>query len=218
MSIRDWAVGKLARDYTASGFGDSLAVLVERTTRPPAVICCVEPDSLVPFTVADLEKILVEVPDCQFVVLTRRRAVSGVYEVAAEEGVYVGSFGDLRSALETEDDVARYADREQTYVRSRIGRHRHVANLERCGKTAYRITRRGRLRPLTVVTTDQYELTADAVYELLDEHEDLAPDAIVVTNPNCRGFAPTIVAVQANTEVASYLMQDFLDSLTESWE
>lgn len=218
MSIRNWVVGKLARDYTVSDYTDSSAVLVERGARPPAVICCVEPDRLVPFTVTDLEDLLVEAPECQFVVLTRRRAVSRVYEVAAELGVYVGSFGDLRSALETEDDVSRYTDREQTYVRTRIGRNRHVANLERCGKTAYRIVRRGGLRPLIVVTTDQYELTADAVYQLLDEHEDLAPDAIVVTNPNCRGFAPTIVAVQANTEVASYLMQDFLDSLAESWE
>ena len=50
------------------------------------------------------------------------------------------------------------------------------------------------------------------------QHNDLALDVIVTTNPYCRGFAPTTLDAVANAGAKIMTLQDFLGSLGEPWD
>jgi len=91
-------------------------------------------------------------------------------------------------------------------------------HVERCGQVAFQVIRRHGLRPLTTVTFEAYELTADAAYQLLEEHPDISLDAMVSTNPRCNGFAPSVLEGISNTNVKQLPLRAFLRCLGDTWD
>jgi hypothetical protein len=94
----------------------------------------------------------------------------------------VAGFGELKSALHNDHNLAAHVDSQEQYERRRLGRHRAVRSLKRIGHHACEIQRRD-LRPLAIVTTNSYEFTADELYNLLESYEGIDPEIIVVTSP-----------------------------------
>lgn len=157
-------------------------------------------------------------PDCEFVLLIRTIADSEVYARMRSYGLYVGRLGELESVLGAGIDPARYEGREEAYLLRRLKPNPYVENVERCGQVAFHVIRRRGLRPLTIVTFEAYELTADAAYQLLEEHPDISLDAMVSTNPRCNGFAPSVLEVTSNTNVKLVSLRDFLRRLGDTWD
>jgi hypothetical protein len=71
-------------------------------------------------------------PGLQFIVLIRRDADNKVYERAEEMGICISGFGDLKSALDHDTDIAQHLSSEQAYLLSRLRKNRHVASIRRC--------------------------------------------------------------------------------------
>lgn len=216
MTIRNWIIDKLKKRYVLDLEGDH-GLRIGRQHQPDALVYCVEPDEVHPFDVDDLEAALEELPGAQFLVLVRRDATHRAYERAADEGVCVDTFGELSTALDADDDISAHQSREQTYVRSRMLGHRSTSEIRRRGKTAYEISRTGSMRHVTIVTIEHYELTADGVYTLLEEHDHLDVDAIVTTNPYARGFARQALHAAENADAELMTFNDFLAALSHKW-
>lgn len=219
MTIRSWTVGKLAETLTnlhpIELVGEH-GLRIRRSDLPTAFVYCVEPSDTDRFTADDLRSVLQEMPDAQFVVLTKRDAENAAYAHAEEAGVCLSSFGDLRSALANDANIAKYRSREQIYLLNRL-KIRHVDCVRRCGKSAYEISRTGTMSTVNIVTISHYELTADSVYELLDENENIDIHAIVTTNPNCRGFPQEVLLAGRLREISILTLTDLLKALGEKW-
>ncbi len=84
------------------------------------------------------------------------------------------------------------------------------------GHCAYEI-RRDKLRSLTIITTNDYEFTADQLYTLLESYQGIEPDLIVVTNPSCRGFSTDSQRAAAQTGIPLVHFEGFLDDLGAKW-
>jgi hypothetical protein len=128
----------------------------------------------------------------------------------------VAGYGELKSALSDDDDVAEHIDTQERYERRRLINHQAVESLKRCGHHAYEI-RRGGLRSLTIVTTNVYEFTADELYNLLDSYAGIDPDFIVVTNPNCKGLSTDSQQASKRAGIGLLLFSELLDGLGEKW-
>ena len=219
MTIRDWVVQKLPRDagYDIELDGDH-GFVVARRLRTKARVYCPEASDSEPFGPDDLEQAMDEMPGLQFVVAVRRRVANETYTLADEESVAVGGLGALKSALAEDFNVGRHKTREQEYVQERLDGNAQVTSWRRRGENAYQITRAGDRRSLTIVTIQPYEVTSDEVYELLAQHDGLAVDAIVTTNPNGSGFAPSTLDAVGDAGTRIMRFRDFLDSLREPWE
>ena len=214
MSIQSWVARKLAPTYIATPEGTH-GLRVRAGSREINVYCA-EPG--INFGTADMEQVLRTMPNCEFVVLTRTHADSEVYAQMRECGLYVGRLGELETVLDQGKVPAVYEGREEAYVLRRLRNNPYVERAARCGRSAYRVERRGSLRPLTIVTCDDYELTADEAYQLLEEHADIDVDVLVSTNPLCRNFAPSIGNVTVNTNIETALFQDFIQLLSDPWD
>jgi hypothetical protein len=181
------------------------------------VVYCAEPDGADRFTVDDLNAARREMPDLQFIVLVRRDADNEAYEWAEQLGICLSGLGDLKSALDYDLDIAQHLSREQTYLLSRLGKNRHVVSIRRRGRSVYEISRKASMPPLTIVATDEYELTSDAVYELLDDNDDIDVQAIVSTSPACSGFAGEVLRAGKQTGTRILSLNQFLDELGSRW-
>jgi hypothetical protein len=73
------------------------------------------------------------------------------------------------------------------------------------------------LRPLTIVTTNSYEFTADELYNLLESYEGIDPEIIVVTNPNCQCLSTDSQLAAEQAGVSLVLLQDLLNDLGRAW-
>jgi hypothetical protein len=216
MTIRSWVAGRLRDAYVIELEGEH-GLRITRETLPVALVYCAETNGIDRFTVDDLDAARRDIPGVQFVVLVRRDADNGAYERAEELGICLSGFGGLQSALAGDFNIAHYLSREQAYLRSRLGKNRHVSSVRRCGKSAYEISRKGVLPPVTIVTTDDYELTSDSVYELLDDNDSIEIDAIVSTNPACWGFAGEVVHAGERTGIWIFSLNELLDALGKNW-
>jgi hypothetical protein len=141
------------------------------------------------FTVDDLKAACRELPALQFVVLVHRDADNEAYERAEELGICLAGLGDLKSALRHDLNIGQHLNSEQAYLLSRLRKNRHVVSVRRCGRSAYEVLRKVPMPSLTIVATEDYEVTSDSVYELLEEYGGLNVHAIVSTSPACFGFA-----------------------------
>jgi hypothetical protein len=219
VTIRDWVVQKVREDtpHSVEVEGDR-GLVVKRTGMPTARVYCPETSDTLPFTDDDLRRAIEEMPDVQFVVAIRRRIANDTYAPADQEGVALGNLGALKAALRDFPDVSRHKWPEQEFVQKRLSRNKHVLGWRRRGANTYEVTRKAGNRTITIVTIDHYELTADAVYELLEAHDGFDIDAIVTTNRHCRGFSPsTLTAVSAaGTQILT--MDDFVLSLDAPWD
>lgn len=218
MTVRDWAAGKLTEEfgYTTRSI-DMSALVVSRDEFPTAYAYFPEPNNSSRFGIDEFCRARESFPEVQFFTLIRQVAENSVYAMADELGVAVGGFNSLKSALATESDISRYKTSEQRYVQSRLNQNRHVAHFARCGESAYKITRKGHLSAINIVTLTHYEITSDEVYKILERYSNIDLHAIVVTNPACHGFAPEALEAAADTETRIMTLRDFLPSLEHSW-
>src|SRR5690606_4503469 len=129
-----------------------------------------------------------QVPDTRFVVVVPTRITHATYERAEERGICVTGFGELVNALQNDVDVAHHIDSQEQYERRRLLYNKAVKSLKRKGYHGYEIQRTEH-RPLTIVTTNDYEFTVDRLYSILESYEGVDLDLVVVTNPSCRGFS-----------------------------
>lgn len=216
MSIRDWVAGKLSDDYTMELEGDH-GLRIERGIWPVGLVYCAEADGVGRFTADDLDAARREMPGLQFVVLIRRDAANEAYERAEELGICLGGLGDLKSALRQDSNIAQHLSSARAYLLSRLRRNRYVDSVRRCGKSAYEVSRMTPMPPLTIVTTEDYELTSDCVYDLLDEHDGITVHAIVSTNPACTGFAGEVRVAGQQTGTRVFSLNRLLDALGDRW-
>ena len=160
---------------------------VLRKGRPHAMVYCAGVDGEGAFGVKDLDHALDELPETQFVVVVPRQIDNAVYARAEEIGLCVEGFGELTAALQDDDNVSHHLPREHAYVARRLRARKMVRSVRRCGFSTYEI-KRTNLPDLMVITSDEYELTADDVYSLL-ETCDFDVNAVAATNPNVRGLS-----------------------------
>ena len=223
MTLRDWTSARLAKDRDGRGTGvldvspvGSRGLIATRAGRPPAYVYCPEA-SAEPFSPDDLDAARREMGELEFVVVTKRPIAYNTYAHADDLGVVVGSLGALHSALRDHDDVGTYKSKNHEFVQSRLSGHRHVARWHRVGYDAYAIERSSGLRTLVIVTLNPYEVTQEEAYHLINTHPEVDVDALVTTNPSCRGFSPATLEAVSHAGVGIWTFRDFLSSLGKSW-
>ncbi|OBI92887.1 hypothetical protein [Mycobacterium asiaticum] len=223
MSIRDWVVDKLREGHfdnrqpmTVEALGQ-LGVKVTRPGRPDAIGYCAEPDSENPLTAGAVRQAATDLPDLGMVIVIRRLVDPEVYDVARTLGIAVETFPDFVKAIDRDDDIAQYVSAEERYLRRRLTATGFVVSISRCGHRAWEVVRRSGLRSLKIVTHDRYELTDDDFIEVLDHYPRIEPDALVITNPNARGFGDRVLRSAERAGVPVYTLGDFLDRIRSPW-
>ncbi|WP_159048003.1 hypothetical protein [Streptomyces sp. WM6378] len=214
--VRGWIERKLAESrFSATRLSDR-QLEITRDNLPNARVLCVGLAKGETFGVENLDAALADVPGTGFIVVVPTAITHAAYERAEELGVCVAGFGELVSALHHDPDVAQHIDSQEQYERRRLIRNEAVTSIKRKGYHAYEIQRR-KLRSLTVVTTNDYEFTADRLYSILESHDGINPDLIIVTNPNCRGFSTDSRKAAARAGIPLVHFEDFLDGLGSKW-
>lgn len=216
MSIRSWVAGKLGDTYTIEFEGEH-GLRFERETLPTGLVYCAEADDGGNFTVSDLNTACGELPGVQFVVLVRRDADNEAYERSEDLGICLGEMGDLRSALQQDSNIATHRSSGHAYLLRRLENNQHVVSVRRRGKSAYEISRKASLQPLTIAATREYELTSDTIYELVEQNDSMDLHAIVSTNPACSGYAGEALDAGMRTGVRICSLNEFLDTLGDTW-
>jgi hypothetical protein len=217
MSIRAWVIGQLhKRSRVVEAVGEH-GVKVVRLGRPDAVAYCVEPDSVNPFTVDALDDAVKELPQTGMVIVTRRGVDPEVYDRARKLEVCVDTFGGFDRAIGEFDDISKYVHSEEIYIRKRMAATRVVTSVTRRGHRAWELTRINKLRPLTIVTHDRYELTDDGFTEILNLYPKLDLDALVITNPSAQGFGDRVAKSARHAGVPLYTLNDFIDEIRMPW-
>ncbi|WP_405095207.1 hypothetical protein [Micromonospora sp. NBC_01412] len=186
--VRGWIEKKLQEEGYLSTRLPSSQLEIMRAPRPNARVICIGLGDGERFDADDLRARVDVVQDTTFVVVVPTRISHAAYERAEELGICVAGFGELLDALEQDDDIADHVDSQERYERRRLTFNSEVKSIKRKGHHAYEVTR-CRRRPLTIITTNNYEFTADQLYSLLESYAGIDADLIVVTNPNCRGFS-----------------------------
>ncbi|MDT7716177.1 MAG: hypothetical protein QOH09_2169 [Pseudonocardiales bacterium] len=105
-----------------------------------------------------------------FVVVVPTRITHAAYKRAEEHSICVTGFGELLDALKCDENVAQHIDSQEQYERRRLTHNKAVKSLKRKGHHAYEI-RRDKLRSLTIITTNDFEFTADQLYILLESFQ-----------------------------------------------
>jgi hypothetical protein len=215
---REWVVKKLANAGLSTTKIGTKGLIIHRVHLPDARVYCVGVDQLETFGAEDLDASMRDMPDLQFVVVLPTDPIAhDAYEHAEELGICVAGFGELKAALDDDHDVARHVDTQERYERRRILGHPSVESLKRRGHHAYEIRRSG-LRPLTIVTTNFYEFTADELYSLQESFAYVELDMIVVTNPNCQGFSTDSLTAAEQTGIELVRLREFLAYLGKKWK
>ena len=221
--MRNWVTGKLREKdpsqlnkptYQTELMGTH-GIVVHRPQLSDAYVYIPDASDAQLFTTADFDRARTELPIVDFVVIIKRRVANDAYPRADEYGIAVGPFGALQSALQRISDVSTYRTNEQKYVQSRLDGNAQVVSWRRVGESAYEITRAVSRRSLTIVTNDHYELISDMVYTILAQHTELKVDAVVVTNPSTRAFAPTVLTAADDAGTQVMIFPRFLASLRE---
>lgn len=214
--VRGWIEQKLQEhDYSSTRL-PSFQLEIERSSRPAARVLCIglEPGEM--FDAEDVDSSIEKGAGTGFFVVVPTRITDAAYERAEEHGICVTGFGELLNALEHEENIAQHIDSQEQYERCRLTHNKAVKSLKRKGHHAYEI-RRDKLRSLTIITTNDYEFTADQLYTLLERYQTIEPDLIVVTNPNCRGFSTDSRRAAAQAGIPLVRFDDFLDDLGAKW-
>lgn len=214
---RAWIAGKLSEEGLSTTNAGSDALIIQRHGLPDACVYCVGVSPGEIFGANAVDAAIKAMPDLQFiVVLPTSQIGNDAYQRAEERGICVAGFGELSSALQDDVDIAQHIDTQEQYERRRLARNPTVESLKRRGQHAYEIHRYG-LRPLTIVTTNVYEFTADELYDLLDLYSGVEPDLIVVTNPNCTGLSTDSQRASMQTGIGLVLFPQLLNNLGKKW-
>lgn len=214
--VRSWIENKLQEHGYSSRKLPSFQLDIDRPSRPSARVLCIGLEDGEAFDAEDVDACTAEVASTRFVVVVPTRITHAAYERAEELGVCVAGFGELLDALKHDEDITQHIDSQEQYERRRLSHNSAVKLLKRKGHHAYEI-RRNKLRPLTIITTNHYEFTADELYTLLESYQRIEPDLIVVTNPNCRGFSSDSLRAAKQAGISLVHFDDFLDNLGSKW-
>ncbi|WP_157857827.1 hypothetical protein [Streptomyces durhamensis] len=214
--VRGWVQGKLIEKGYSSRVLPKHQLQISRDSRPDARVLCVGLGTGQAFDADDLDTAVEDVPGTGFVVVVPTRITHAAYERAEDLGVCVTGFGELLDALQHDEDITQHVDSQEKYERNRLIYNKAVESVKRKGRHAYEI-RRKNLRPLTIVTTNNYEFTAEQLYDILASYRTIAPDLIVVTNPNCGGFSTDSMSAATQTGIPIVRFFDFLDCLGTEW-
>jgi hypothetical protein len=214
--MRGWIEEKLRENGYTSTRLPSFQLEIERASRPGARVLCIGLEEGEAFDAQDVDVAIEEVAGTGFVVVVPTRITHAAYERAEDLGICVTGFGELVDALEHDENIAQHIDSQEKYERRRLIRNKAVKSLKRKGRHAYEILR-GKLRSLTIITTNDYEFTTDRMYILLESYEGIDPDLIVVTNPNCSGFSTDSWRAAEQAGIPLVLFDDFLDGLGTKW-
>lgn len=214
--VRGWIEKKLQEQGYSSTRLSSFQLEIERTFLPDARVLCIGLEDGETFDAEDVDASIDKVVGTGFFVVVPTRIAHAAYERAEERGICVTGFGELLNALNCDENIAQHIDSQEQYERRRLTRNRAVKSLKRKGHHAYEIGR-DKLRSLTIITTNDYEFTADRLYTLLESYQRIEPDLIVVTNPNCRGFSTDSRRAAAQTGIPLVHFDDFLDDLGAKW-
>lgn len=215
-SIRDWVGRKLDPQYSVEPIG-AYGLEITRPGKPVAKVFCPESYPQVAFDLAHLAQAREEVDPLDFVVIVNRPVADAVYEAADEIGLCIDTFGELTKALSQEPFIAAYRNKEQMYFRQRVARNPFVKSIQRRGARVFEVHRKEGLRPLTVVTIPDYELTSDRVYQILENNEHVKVDAIVSTNPYATGLSPDALEAGRQAGIRVLVFNQLLDQLRNSW-
>ncbi len=186
--VRGWIEKKLQEQGYSSMRLPSFQLEIERAPRPDARVLCIGLKDGETFDAENVDASIETASGTGSFVVVPTRITHAAYERAEERGICVAGFGELLDALKHDENIAQHIDSQEQYERRRLTHSKAVKSLKRKGHHAYEI-RRDKLRPLTIITTNNYEFTADQLYTLLESYQRIEPDLIVVTNPNCRGFS-----------------------------
>ncbi|WP_138926161.1 hypothetical protein [Glutamicibacter creatinolyticus] len=212
MTIQAWVEEKLSKSEidTESNGDNGILTICEGRAR---LIVVAEPGPS-PLGFDELDAILDTYPTCEAIVLIRRFPDNGVFEAARARGVLLDTFGKVLKALKLQTPLHEFQDNDESYLRSRLIRHGKVSDIVRIGLAAWRIERLG-LRDLIVITHDRYEFPVDELYERLDAHPNLEPDAFIITNPNTNGLSTRVTAAAMETGVEIHLLKAIFTRLNE---
>ncbi|MBV9163343.1 MAG: hypothetical protein JO281_17710 [Pseudonocardiales bacterium] len=214
--VRGWIENKLQEQGYSSTRLPLSQLEIERASRPDARVLCIGLKNGETFDAENVDASIENVSGTGFVVVVPTRITHAAYERAEERGICVAGFGELLNALRQDENIAQHIDSQERYERSRLTHNKFVKSLKRKGHHAYEI-QRDELRPLTIITTNDYEFTADQLYTLLESYQRTEPDLIVVTNPNCHGFSTDSQRATAQTGIPLVRFEDFLDDLGTKW-
>ena len=195
---------------------DRFQLEIERDSLPDPCVLCIWLHDGESFDAGDVESCIDMVPSTRFIVVVPTRITHAAYERADERGICVAGFCELLDALNLDVDIAQHIDSQERYERRRLTRHKAVSALKRKGKHAYEV-RRKRLRSLTIITSSEYEFTADELYNLLESYAGIEPDLIVIRNPNCHRLPTDSQQAAARAGTALTLFDDFLNDLGTKW-
>lgn len=204
MSIQAWVEGKLTKSEIETGSIGDHGILTNCEGRERLIVVA-EPGPA-PLGIGELDTILSTYPACEAIVLIRRFPDVGAFEAARARGVLLDTFGRASKALKSPSPLHEFQDNDESYLRSRLIRHNKVTNIVRIGLEAWRIERR-ELRDLIIITHDRYEFPVDELYQRLDEHPNLEPDAFVITNPNTNGLSTRVTDAAKQTGVEIHLLK-----------
>lgn len=224
MTLRDWIADRLDEDENGrpTGVVDVRLEAVHglRVTRedmPTAYIYCADPDAE-PFSPADLDEAIEEIPRVQFIVVARRQIHGFTFGHADARGIAVGGLKALQFVLGRYNDIGSYKSSTHEYVQRQFTVNRFVDDWRRVGYDAYEIDRPNGLRTLTVITLNPYEVTQEQALRLIEEHSHVEVDGLVNTNPSCNGFSSETLAAADNAGVEILRLSEFLPSLGDPWE
>ncbi|MEV0372555.1 hypothetical protein AB0I10_22440 [Streptomyces sp. NPDC050636] len=214
--VRGWIEAKLREKGFSSTRLPERQLEIARDPYPDARVLCVGLSKGETFDAENLVAAVEDIPGTGFVVVVPTNITHAAYERAEELGVCVAGFGELVDALQHDEDIAGHIDSQEQYEQRRLKYNKAVKSLKRKGYHAYEIQRK-KHRPLTIVTTNVYEFTADRLYSILESYEGIEPDLVVVTNPNCRGFSTDSMQAASQTGIPLVRLVDFLDDLGSNW-
>ncbi|MFF0271816.1 hypothetical protein [Streptomyces sp. NPDC004330] len=214
--VRYWIKSKLMENGFTSTILQDHHLQISRDTFPDVLVVCIGLETGKLFEADDLRRLAGSSPEAGFVVVVPTRITHAAYELAEQLGICVAGFGELTNALRDDEDVSRHVSSQEKYERRRLTHNSIVRSIKRKGYHAYEVERVG-LRPLRIVTTNDYELTADAVYSILENYSEISPDLIVVTNPSCLGFSTDSLQAASRAGIPIVRFGDFLDNLDTSW-
>jgi hypothetical protein len=214
--VRGWIEEKLRENGFSSTRLPKLQLEITRDPYLDARVVCIGLSKGEAFDAEDLIAAIEDVPGTEFVVVVPTHITHAAYERAEELGVCVAGFGELVNALRYDDNIAKHVDSQEQYERRRLQYNKAVKSLKRKGHHAYEIQRKEH-RPLTIITTNVYEFTADKLYSILESYDGIEPDLIVVTNPNCRGFSTHSRQAASQAGIPLVRFVDFLNDLGSKW-
>lgn len=134
-----------------------------------------------------------------------------VLTIAKDMRFAIGGMGDLLRALDL-DDPTTYVPPQARFILRGLQQHSAVESVERIGTNRYRL--KGRHWPLLVmIDLNDYELTAEALRQALDEQ---AFDFVVASNPN-RGPTSAAIEVAKFAGKRLFVWKELLAALNKPW-